>query len=114
MLETFKTKLGYQWTQLPECEALSGKFPYRFSSSISFGALRFYPTCWAYILIHKKKLNEIMMREQKTGTIELFENGYINYYMPLTHFDQFYLTNEEQPTVLNEHKYTNMYYKKNK
>lgn len=114
LLETFKTKLNFEWTQLPECQALSGKFPYRFSSSISFGSLRFYPTCWGYILRNKKKLNDLLQREQKTGTIELFENGSINYYMPLSHFDSFYLTKHEQPLVVNDAKYTNLYYKKNK
>jgi hypothetical protein len=60
LVEEFKEKLNYESTELPECEALNGRFPYRFTSSISFGSLRFYPTCWNYIRRNRKILNDIV------------------------------------------------------
>jgi hypothetical protein len=86
---------------------------YRGTASLSFGAMRFYPACLSYILRYKKRLSDVLSTEKKTGTIELIDEGLVKYYMPLENFKEFYLTKNPQPAVMNDNKYTNIYFKKN-
>lgn len=59
LFEKFK-KLGYQWTSLPESDALCGVFPYRNKVSLAFGATRFLPACLTYLFRNQKAKKEIL------------------------------------------------------
>ena len=95
LLEKFKDKLGFEWTWLPETMCLSGEFPYRNASSLTFAGTRFLPTCYSYIYRNQKKLQELLKDENKCGTIELIDGSTLTYYIPMENFKEFYLTKAE-------------------
>lgn len=59
LVEKFK-KLHYQWTSVPQCEALCGNFPYRNAASLSFASTRFLPACLTYILRNRKTMKKAL------------------------------------------------------
>ncbi len=113
LFEKFK-KLGYHWTYLPPCKALTGEFPYRNKSSLAFGSTRFLPGCMTYLMRNKRAMKVILNdMGKRAGTLEMIDSGLIKYFMALEKRQEFFLTQKEAPAVKNEDKYTNIYYKKN-
>jgi hypothetical protein len=107
-------KIHYEWKSLPAAGALYGQFPYRNAASLAFGSTRFLPTCLTYLMRNQRKYKNFLNGEaQKSGTIEIIENGMIKYYLITDKQKEFFLTTKPQPELKNEDKFTSVYYKKN-
>ena len=78
LIAKFK-KLHYDWRSLPEVKSLSGEFPYRNTASLAFGSTRFLPACLTYIMRNARRMKNVLT--ERSGTIEVIENGMIRYYL---------------------------------
>lgn len=98
--------------EFPETNMMTGVMPYRFASSSSYGAIRFYPTAWNYILQNKRRNDNFFKKDSNCSTLELIDGSEIKFYIPLENFKEFYLTTHPRGEVLNDRRYTEYFYEK--
>ena len=103
--------LGYLKTELPRVNTVHGGFPMKMRAlSYPIAAMKFYPTCLAYLGQNKEKYENLFKNnaEGNGGSIEVTIGDTIHYHWPMEQREKFNLTRHPRPQWKDESKYTDL------